>query len=171
MRLRLSRLRWPEWVMGAGGLALLGSMLLPWYTQTRRSGGVGPTRVVRESVDGWHGVGHARWPTSATGLAAFAVAFLQARQRAPALPVAATSFAVPMATAAGVWLIVRVWIAPPGGREIGGWVGLVGAAAIVYGGYKSTLMEGIAATDGPADIPTVDFEHEGSTGLDREGAT
>jgi hypothetical protein len=172
MRLRFSRLRWPEWMVGGGGLMLLGSMpLLPWYSRTRRSGRLGPKRVVRESVDGWHGLGHARWLVSVTGLAAFAVMFFQARQRAPALPAAATSFAVPLATATGVWLIVRVWIAPPGEREIGGWVGLVGATAIAYGGYKSVLMEGIAATDAPAEIPTIDLEHEGLTGLEREGAT
>jgi hypothetical protein len=166
MHLRFSRLRWPEWVVGAGGLTLLGSMLLlPWYTQTRRSGRLGRKRVVGESVDGWHGLGRARWPTSVTVLAAFAVVFFQARQRAPALPVAATALVVPLATATGGWLIMRVWIVPPGRRQIGGWIGLVGTAAIVYGGYRSILMEGIDPSDAPAEIRTIDLEHEG------EGAT
>jgi hypothetical protein len=164
MQLRFSRLRWPEWVVGAGGVALLGSvLLLPWYTRTRTSGRLGAKHVVEESVDGWHGLGHARWLSSATGLAAFAVAFFQARQRAPARPVAATSVAVPLATVTGTWLIVRVWIAPPGGREIGGWIGLIGAAAIAYGGYKSLVIEGIAPTDAPAEIPTVNLGREGAT--------
>lgn len=158
MHLRFSRLRWPEWVVGAGGLMLLGSMLLlPWYQQTRSTPGPPPKYFITVSVDGWHGANYARWLMLVTVLAAFAVVFFQARQRAPALPVAATVVAVPLAAATVVWLIVRVWIAPHGGREIGGWIGLLGAAAIVYGGYKSMVMEGIAPSDAPAEIPTVDL--------------
>jgi hypothetical protein len=100
-----------------------------------------------------------------TVLGAFAVVFFQARQRAPALPVAATALVVPLAIGTGGWLIVRVWIVPPGRRQIGGWIGLVGTAAIVYGGYRSILMEGIDPSDAPAEIRTIDLEHEG------EGAT
>jgi hypothetical protein len=163
VRLRFSRLRWPEWVVGAGGLALLGSMPLPWCTRTPSSGRWGRKRVALESVDGWHGLGQERWLVLATGLAAFNVAFLQARQRAPALPVAATATAAPLAAATAVWLTVRVWIAPPGEREIGASIGLLGAAAIAYGGYRSIRMEGIAPADAPADIPTVNLEREGAT--------
>ena len=164
MHLRVSRLRWPEWVVGAGGVGLLGSMLLlPWYTRTARSGRLGAKHVVRESVDGWHGIGHARWLMLLTALSAFKVVFFQARERAPALPMAATSLAVPPAAGTVVWLIVRVLIAPPGEREIGGWIGLLGAAGIAYGGYRSILMEGIAATDAPAEIPTVNLERGGAT--------
>lgn len=173
MHLRFSRLRWPEWVVGAGGLALLGAMLLlPWYTRQLSSGPPGPTKYfVQESLDGWHGLGHARWLMLATVLAAFAVVFFQARQRGPALPIAVTVFAVPLAALTLVWLIVRVWIVPPGGREVGGWIGLLGAAAIAYGGYRSMLIEGIAASDAPAEIPTVAFSHEGAARLDNKGAT
>jgi hypothetical protein len=145
MRLKFSRLRWPEWLIGAGGLAMLVSMLLlPWYQLTALS-----------SVDGWHGLTHARWLIVVTILAAFAVVFFQARERAPALPLAATAIAAPLAVLSVLWLIYRVWIDPPGGREIGGWIALVGAAAILYGSYRSFRLEGVAEADAPHDIPTV----------------
>lgn len=180
MHLRFSRLRWPEWMVGAGGVVLLGSMLLlPWYELTRGTPGPPPKYFITVSVDGWHGVGLARWLMLLTVLAALAVVFFQAGERAPALPVAATLFAVPLAAVTMVWLIVRVWIVPPGGREIGGWIGLVGAAAVAYGGYRSIRMEGIAAADSPAEIPTVRLDAEGvaaagdepAVGLEHEGAT
>jgi bacteriorhodopsin len=164
MRLRFSRLRWPEWVIGAGGLLLLFStFVLPWYQLTRSTPGPPPKFFVEVSQNGWHGVTHARWLLLVTILAAFAVVFFQARQRAPALPIAATVFAVPLAALTVLWLIYRVWINPAGGREIGGWIGLLSAAAIVYGGYKSIRTEGIAEEDAPTEIPAVRLEGERAT--------
>ena len=163
MRLRFSRLRWPEWVVGAGGVVLLGSMPLPWYTRAPSSGRWGRRRLPPQSVDGWHGLGHERWLIVATGLAAFNLVFLQARQRAPALPVAATALAAPLGVGSTVWLIARVWIAPPSEREIGSPIGLLGAAAIAYGGYKSIRLEGIAPADAPSEIPTISLEPEPAT--------
>jgi hypothetical protein len=163
VHLRFSRLRWPEWVMGAGGLVVLGSMPLPWFTRTPRPGRWGRKHVTAESIDGWHGLGRERWLVLATGVAGLKVVFLQARQRAPALPVAATFTTAPLAAGTAVWLIVRMWIAPPAKPEIGGSIGLLGAAVIAYGGYRSIRMEGIAPADAPADIPTVDLAREGAT--------
>jgi hypothetical protein len=164
MRLEFSRLRWPEWVVGFGGLVLLASLLLmPWYTLILVSGPPGPKYFSTRSVDGWHGLTHARWLVLVTILAALAVMLLQARQRAPALPIALTVFAVPLALLTLVWLIVRFWISPPGGRGIGGWIGLLSTAAILYGGCRSIRLEGIAAGDAPTEIPTVRVGGEGST--------
>lgn len=164
MQLELSRLRWPEWLIGAGGALLLISMvLLPWFQQLSSTPGPPPKFFVASSLDGWHGVTHARWLMLVTILAALAVAFFQARERAPALPIAFTLIATLLAGLTVLWLIYRVWIDPPGGREIGGWIGLISSAAILYGGYKSIRMEGIAERDGPAEIPTVRLGKEGAT--------
>ena len=150
--------------MGAGGLLLLASLLLmPWYTQLLVSPPPGPRYFSTHSVDGWHGLTHARWLMLVTVLAALTVVFLQARERAPALPVGFTIIAVPLAAAAFVWLIIRVLISPPGGRDIGGWVGLLGIAAIAWGGYRSLRLEGIAPADAPAEIPTIPLKGEGAT--------
>ena len=164
MRLRFSRLRWPEWLIGAGGLLMLISMLLlPWYQLITSTTGPPPRYFVASSVDGWHGLTDARWLILVTILAALAVVFFQARERAPALPVAFTLLAALLAALSVLWLIYRVWIDPPGGREIGGWIALVGAAAILYGSYRSFRLEGIAEEDAPHDIPTVKLRGEGAT--------
>lgn len=156
MRLKFSRLRWPEWVIGAGSLLMLVSiLLLPWYQLTESTSGPPPKYFITTSVDGWHGLTHARWLILVTILAAFAVVFFQARERAPALPIAFTAIAAPLAVLSVLWLIYRVWIDPPGGREIGGWIALLGGAAILYGSYRSFRLEGIAEADAPHDIPTV----------------
>lgn len=166
MRLRLewSRLRWPEWVVGSGGLVLLVALLLmPWYTLILVSGPPGPRYFTTRSVDGWHGLTHARWLALLTVLAALAVVIFQARERAPAIPIAITVIAVPLAGVTLVWLIVRVLISPPGGREIGGWIGLLATAAVAYGGYRSIRLEGIAERDAPVEIPTVTVGERGAT--------
>jgi hypothetical protein len=166
MRPQFSRLRWPEWLIGAAGLLLLISLLLlPWFQQTGVTPGPLPRYFGAISVDGWHGLTHARWLILVTILAAFAVVFFQARERAPALPITFTQIAAVLATLTVAWLIYRVWIDPPGGRKIGGWVALLSAAAILCGGYWSFRVEGIAEADAPRDIPTVRL------GTGGEGAT
>jgi asparagine N-glycosylation enzyme membrane subunit Stt3 len=163
--LRFSRLRWPEWMIGAGGVVLAAAMLLaPWYTHALASGPPGPRYFATVTVDGWHGLSGGRWVMVLTVLAAFAVVFFQARQRAPALPVAFTLIASLLATVTLIWLIVRVWIVPPGGREVGGWIGLLAAAAIAYAGHASLRLEGIAPDDAPADIPTLEVGAPGPGG-------
>ena len=158
MGLRASRLRWPEWVIGAGGVVLLAAMLLlPWYTLTLASHPPGPIYLIPQQVDGWNGLRHARWLVLLTVLAALAAAFFQAQRRAPALPVTLCLLASILGGLTTIWLIVRVLIDPPGGRGIGGWIGLLGAAAIAYGGFASVRKEGIARVDAPTEIPTVDL--------------
>ena len=163
MHLRFSRLRWPEWLIGAAGLLMLVSMLLlPWYTLTSATVGPPPRYFVAVSVDGWHGLTHARWLILVTILAALAVVFFQARERAPALPIAFTQIAAILAALTVAWLIYRVWIDPPGGRGIGGWIAMLSAAAILYGSYCSFRVEGIAEQDAPHEIPTVRVEGGGA---------
>ena len=161
MGLRASRLRWPEWLIGAGGVVLLGAMLLaPWYQLTAASAPPGPTYYVSENVDGWNGLSHARWLLLVTILIALGTAFFQAQRRAPALPVTLSLLAGMIAGLTTVWLIVRVIIAPAGGREIGGWIGLLATALIAYAGLASIRLEGIDPVDGPGEIPTVNLSGE-----------
>ncbi len=164
MGLRFSRLRRPEWLVGVGGALLLASMLLlPWYSRTLSSGPPGPRYFVPVSLDGWHGLTGGRWLILVTVLAAFAVLLLQARHRAPALPVAFTLCTALLGGVTLAYLIVRVWVLPPGGREIGGWIGLLGAAVIAYAANASIRLEGIAPADAPAEIPTVRLGGQGAT--------
>jgi FtsH-binding integral membrane protein len=164
MGLHQSRLRWPEWVVGAGGVGLLASMLLlPWFQLSEASGPPGPAQLITYSVDGWNGLSHARWLLLVTILAAFALVLFQARLRAPAIPVTLSWVVAVLGGLSVLWLIYRVIISPAGGREIGGWIGLISAGAIAYGGFASLRLEGIARADAPQEIPTVKLRGAGRT--------
>jgi hypothetical protein len=158
MGLRASRLRWPEWVVGAGGVVLLlATFLMSWYTLTLSSQPPGPITLIPQQVDGWHGLQIGHWFLLLAVLLALATVFFQAQRRAPALPVALSVMASIFGGVCVLWLVARVLIAPPGGRGMGGWIGLLGAAAITYGGYESVRREGIAPEDGPAEIPRIEL--------------
>jgi branched-subunit amino acid ABC-type transport system permease component len=149
MSFDLSRLRRGEWVVGAGSVVLLVSMLLlPWY------GG-------SDTVDGWNGLTSFRWLAVVTLVLAGALLFLTATRSAPAVPVTISVVVAIFGAICAVWLIYRVAIDPVAGRKLGGWVALAGAAAIAYGGTSSVRREGISPKDAPAVIPTVDPWAEG----------
>ena len=165
MRFDRTRLRRPEWIVGIGGVVLLGSMLLlPWYSLTSVSGPPGPQYFIKTSVDGWHGLRHGHWLLLVTILMAFALVFFQVTQRSPAVPVTLSLFVAVLGGATVLWLIYRVLISPPGdSREAGGFIGLLGALAIAYGGYASLRLEGIAPADGPGEIPIVRLGQQGGS--------
>lgn len=144
---------------------MLGSMLLlPWYSLTAVSGPPGPQYFVSTSVDGWNGLNHARWLILVTILVALALVFFQATRQAPAIPVTLSLFTAVLGALTVLWLIYRVLISPPGGeRGVGGFIGLVSACVITYGGYASTRLEGIALADEPAEIPIVKLPQQGGS--------
>jgi hypothetical protein len=149
MSFDLSRLGRGEWIVGAGSVALLASMLfLPWF------GG-------SQTVDGWNGLTHFRWLAVATLALSLALLIFAASRRAPAIPVTLSLFVSVLGAASAAWLIYRVAIDPTAGRRVGGWIGLAGALAITYGGFIAMRRQGIAAGDAPAVIPTVDPWAEG----------
>jgi hypothetical protein len=165
MRFDRTRLRRPEWIVGTGALVLLASMLLlPWYSVTAISGPPGPRYFVKSSIDGWHGLSNAHWLLLVTVLLAFALVLFQATSRAPAIPVTLSLCVAVLGGASTLWLVYRVLIDPPGGsRELGGFVALLGALAVAYGGYASLRLEGIAPADGPGEIVIVRLGEQGGS--------
>lgn len=143
--MRLSRLRWPEWLIAAGGVMLLAAMLaLRWY------------RGPHGSVTGWDGLTHLRWVLLAAVVLALAAAALQATRPSPAMPVTATLFAALLGGGCTALLIYRVLADPPGGtRKAGGFVALAAAAAILYGGWQSLRIDAVPEVDAPEEIPVV----------------
>lgn len=158
-----ARLRWPEWVVAASALVLLIAMfLMSWYTTTLASGGTRATApipakiyLVHNTITGWDGVSHLRWLLLVTAVAGLLLFVLQAMRRAPAIPVTISLMVMLLGGLSVIWLFVRVVIDPPGGRSPGGWMGLMAAAVLTWGAFRSLKMEGILPTDGPAHIPTV----------------
>jgi hypothetical protein len=152
----LSRLRRGEWIVGVAAVVLLGSMLLlPWYGLTRISGPPGPAFFIAYSVDGWNGLTGLHWLMLVTILAAFALVFFQATRRAPAIPATFSVLVAWLGVLTALWLVFREFISAPGDLKIGAIVGLISLCAIAFGGWDSLHEEGIAARDGPGEIPTV----------------
>src|SRR5437763_4946893 len=110
MSFDLSRLRRGEWIVGAGSVLLLASMLLlPWYGASH-------------TVNGWNGLHSFRWLAVVTLVLAGALLFFQATRRPPAIPVTISVFVAIFGGLTSAWLILRVGIDPPGPRKAGGWV-------------------------------------------------
>lgn len=108
------------------------------------------------TFDGWHGLLHLRWLVLIAILVAFALVWLQATRRAPAIPVVTSVIVTVVSLLTALGLLWRVLIDPPGGDldvRWGGYVALVAALAMFYGGYLSIRQE---SADGvPTDIETV----------------
>ena len=143
--MRLGRLRWPEWLIAAGGVLLLVAMLaLPWY------------RTPRGSVTGWDGLSHMRWVFLAAAVLALAAAVFQAVRPSPAIPVTIILFATLLGGATAALLIYRVLADPPGGaRKVGGFLALAAAAATAYGGWRSLRTDAVPEIDSPDEIPVI----------------
>jgi hypothetical protein len=153
---RAYRLRWPERLVGLSAVVLMVAVVgLSWFSFTRTSGGLGPKYLSAYSEDGWHGLSHAHWLLLVTVLAALALLFFQSTRPAPPIPVTSSLLVMVLGALSTVWLVVRVVIDPPGGRNFGGWLALLSAAILTWAGYKSVRMEGIAPQDAPRDFPTI----------------
>lgn len=156
----LRRLRSGELIAGGSGVLLLIFLFaLKWYAV---GASLSPTLANlgrATSWTGWSGLNHLRWFLLLTILAALALAFFQAAQRAPAIPVALSVIVTVLGVLSVLALIYRVVINPPSGSDVGqrpgAYLGLVAAAGIAYGGYRSMRAE--AGTDlGPrGQIETV----------------
>jgi hypothetical protein len=143
---------------------------LSWFTITQASGGTRATTpasaaggqplhpevaLTQYSINGWRGLAHAHWLLLVTIILALALLVIQATHRAPPMPVTVSLLVMFLAGLSAIWLIVRVLIDPPGGRDAGGWLALICTLFLTWSAYKSVRMEGIAPEDEPADIPTV----------------
>jgi uncharacterized membrane protein (DUF485 family) len=161
MAVHLSRLRRGEWIAGAGAVVLAAAMFLtPWYSVKSPLGPTAASLGRATSWDGWHGLTNLRWLVLLTILVAFALVWLQATRRAPALPVTFGVFVMVLGLITTLALIYRVLIDVPGAsntveRNAGGFVGLAASIAIWCGGYLSIREEGVAPRDERTDVEFV----------------
>jgi hypothetical protein len=146
--LRASRLRWPEWLVAISALVLLVALFgISWFTFTSASG--------NQSVNGWHGMAHGHWLLLITIIAGLALFLLQAARPTPTIPVTMSVVVFILGLLSTIWLVVRVVLDPPGGRDAGGWVALVSAVVLTWAAWRSLSTEGIAPEDAPAEIPVL----------------
>ena len=91
MELDLGRLRRGELIAAGSAVVLLVVMfLLKWYGVGGVVGAFAARAGISASVNGWHALTILRWLMLLTIIAALALAYLQASQRSPALPVSAS---------------------------------------------------------------------------------
>jgi hypothetical protein len=145
--LRLGRLRRGELIAGAGGALLLVFMFgLTWYevSGTFRQT-LGLVLHQRTSWTGWQALTHLRWLLLVTALVALALAYFQAVERAPAIPISLAVIVIVLGGLSALVLIYRVLINTPGNsldQQPGAYLGLAAALAIAYGGFASLRQEG-----------------------------
>jgi hypothetical protein len=160
-----SRLRAPEWIVGAASAALLvDAFSLRWYGSDgaiiRRSSGGSSLFLIPghwRALDGWGSLPVLRWLLLLTCLLGLAVFWAQAARRAPALPVSLTVLELIAASALLAGLVWRVLFelpspavlgvhpSSPVDREGGAYAGLALALALVAGAYASLRRDGAAA--------------------------
>jgi uncharacterized membrane protein len=127
----LRRLRAGEWIAVAGGIALIVSLLLPWYDA--------PT----ESLTGYEALTIVDVLLTLIALVGVALGVLQATQDTPAKPVAFGVLSVVFGVLAVLLVLFRLIDSPAAGLAVraGAWVGLVAAIAVVVGGWRSLAAE------------------------------
>jgi hypothetical protein len=132
----LRRLRAGEWLAAVGGLALIVSLLLPWY-------GAGLPIVREDSRTGFEALSVIDAALVLLALPGVALAGLQATQDGPAKPVAAAVLCVPAGALATLLVAFRLIDVPGDGLEVreGAWLALAATIAITAGGWLSLAAE------------------------------
>jgi hypothetical protein len=141
----LARLRFGDWVMGLGGLAVLGVMFLDWYGP--------PDELLYASSDvqsnAWEAFAVNDVILALAALLAIAAAVMTMLHPTAAVPLALASLAALVSLLALVLIVIRV-IWPPDvfpdevpfdtARETGAWLGLV-ATSILLGGCLASIRD------------------------------
>jgi amino acid transporter len=129
--LGLIRLRAGEWLAGAGGVALIVSLLLlPWYAGT-------------ETLTGFEALTVIDILLALLALLGIALAVFQATQDDPSRPVGTAVLGVVLGFLGVLLVLFRLIDAPADGLEVryGAWVALAGTLAITVGSWRSLAAE------------------------------
>ena len=141
----LRRVRVWEWLTGLGGVVLLVSLFLPWYSL----GGADAT--------GWQALSIVDVIVALAALSAIALPIVAAAQRTAAVPQAMSSSIVWVLLLAAVLAVVRL-ANPPGdlSRAAGAWIAVISSLALVAFDIKSMRDKRFPTSMRPRlDIETV----------------
>jgi hypothetical protein len=161
MRPLLSRVRAPEWAIGASALGLGLSLALEWYGPPDASLDTGAGSALRGpgalAACGFDALPTLRWLVVASSLSGVGTWWLQATRRAPALPVCATVVTWTLSAINGALIAGRVAVGRPASAapRAGAFVGLAFALALPAAAYRSMRRDGIRPEDGPERIETI----------------
>ena len=137
--MHLRRLRAGEWFAGVGGIALIVSLLLPWYE------GTGP-------VTGYEALTVVDILLTLLALLALALPVLQATQDVPNKPVGAAILTVVFGAIGTLIVVFRLIDAPADGLEVraGAWLGFAATVLITVAAWRSLAAEYVRGL--PPDI-------------------
>jgi hypothetical protein len=139
----MRRLRAGEWIAGAGGIALLASMFLDWYS----------------GASAWQAFSVLDVVLAMLALVPLGLVATQATRDSPSLPVA-LSVLTTVAGMLAVLLILYRILNQPGPNdaadvELGAWAGFAAAVAAATGGWRSMRVEAMPGVPAPPveDLP------------------
>ena len=141
----LARLRFGDWVMGLGGVAVLVVMFLDWY---ELPGG--------ETVSAWEAFSVNDVILALAAAMAITAFVLCALQPTAAVPLALTSITTLVSLVALVLVVVRVIWTPDineldTARETGAWLGLVASTILTAGCLASLRDERVPKPEHPVE--------------------
>jgi hypothetical protein len=148
---KLGRLRYPDWIAGISGAALIGLLFAPWY-EAKPAGGLtayvsGPQT---SSFNAWQAFGVADIVLAAIGAMGVALFVVTAAYRTPAMSIALGALTCLAAIVAVVIVVVKLLSdpsVPPDSHpftgpadvspDIGAYLGLAGALGLAVGSWLS----------------------------------
>jgi len=144
----LARLRFGDWVMGIGGLAVLLVMFLDWYEV--------PTVVGVIGFNAWESLAVNDVILAVAAVMALTAFVLTAVQPTAAVPLALASLTTLVALVALVLVVIRViWTPDIAGvdtdRAAGVWLGLVATSVLAAGCLASIRDERLPRPDNPVE--------------------
>ena len=158
--MEFARLRFGDWVMGLGGLAVLVVMFLDWYEAGAGKGSWGAYAPLGDSgVNAWQAFAVTDLIVALAAAMAIAAFLLTALQPTAAVPLALSSLTTVVSILALVLVVIRL-ISPPDlgdldvfetARAAGAWLGLVATALLTAGCLASIRDERLPRPKKPVE--------------------
>jgi hypothetical protein len=152
----LKRLRQGDLVAGIGGVALLATMFLSWYSAGGSATFQGQDIEVSLDFNAWQAFSVTDLILALTALSGIALAVLTASRRSPALPVAASVITSTLGALATLLVFYRI-LNQPGPNEflevkLGAFLGFLSVLAVAVGGYLAVRDEEGEEAPMPTDV-------------------
>jgi hypothetical protein len=152
----LSRLRTADLVAGLGGVALLVTLFLTWYSAGGSASFGGREIQVSLNLTAWEAFSITDVILALTALSGIGLAVLTASRRSPALPVAAGVITTTLGALATLLVFYRI-LNQPGPNEFlevkfGAFLGFLSVLAVTVGGFRAIRDEEGEDAPVPTDV-------------------
>jgi hypothetical protein len=152
----LSRLRTADLVAGIGGVALLVTLFLTWYSAGGSASFGGREIQVSLNLTAWEAFSITDVILALTALSGIGLAVLTASRRSPALPVAAGVITTTLGALATLLVFYRI-LNQPGPNEFlevkfGAFLGFLSVLAVTVGGFRAIRDEEGEDAPVPTDV-------------------